>query len=84
MEAMQAAQARHQLAAGPQVEVIGVSQHQRGAQFIQVARRHRLDRGLCADRRKDRGREVAVWRSQQARSRASGGGEYGKFKHDIL
>ena len=43
-----------------QVQVIGVGQHQAGAQFMQLRRRDRLDGGLGAHRCKHRGQQVAV------------------------
>ena len=59
-ELVQPAHIAHQLVAGAQVEVIGVAEHQRGAQLSQLRRRERLDGGLRADRRKDRREQVAV------------------------
>ena len=45
---------RDQLVAGPQMQVIGVAEDDAGADFVEVARRHRLHRALRADRHEDR------------------------------
>jgi hypothetical protein len=61
-EAVQPAEPRDALMAGPQGEVVGVGQDDLDAGFVQVAGRQRLDRGLGADRHEDRGLHVPVRR----------------------
>ena len=59
-EFVQAAHLRHQLIAGAQVKMIGVAQHERGVDILEMLGRERLDRCLRAHRCEDRREEVAV------------------------
>ena len=59
-EGVHAAEIAHQVGAGPQIEVKGVGQHQRGAELAQIARGERLDGGLGAHRREHRGEQCSV------------------------
>ena len=59
-ELMQATHVAHQLVAGTQVEVVGVAQHQRGVDILELFGREGLDRRLRANRRKDRREEISV------------------------
>ena len=82
-EAVQAAEIGDQVCAGPQIEVIGVGQHQRRADLVQVARGERLHRGLRADRREDGRLDRAVGRLERPAARRAGGvvGEKGEVEH---
>ena len=59
-ELVQAAHVPDEFIAGTQVEVIGVGQHQRGIDALEVLGREGLDGGLGANRCEDRGEQVAV------------------------
>ncbi len=83
-EGVQAAQSRHQLVAGTQVEVVGVGQHQRSAQFVQLGGGERLDRGLRAHRRKDRRFEVTMGCMEDPRAGAALAGKDFIFKHGLI
>ena len=61
--------------------MIGVGEHERGAQFLDLGRRERLDRCLRADGRKDRREEVAVRCGENPRAGAVVAGCDGKFEH---
>ena len=75
---MQAAHVAHEFVAGAQVEMIGVTQHERGVDLFEMFGRERLDGGLRADRCEDRREQVAVRRGEDSRAGAvvfSGDGE---------
>jgi hypothetical protein len=65
-EFMQAAHVTHEIIAGAQVEVIGIRQHQRRADLMQIARGDSLDRCLRADWGEHRGQQIAVRRMKYA------------------
>ena len=64
----------HQLDPGPQVEMIGVGQHDLGAEAAQRRRRDGLDGGLGADRHETRGEHLAVRGVQAAGAGPAAGG----------
>ena len=59
-ELMQAAHVANEFVAGTQVEMIGVAQHERGVDVLEVFGREGLDRCLRTHGREDRREEVAV------------------------
>ena len=61
--------------------MVGVGQHQRGTQFVQLGGGERLDGGLRADRRKDRRFQVAVRGVEETGTRAALGGQELVFEH---
>ena len=65
-EAVQAPQLRDQLRAGTNPQVVRVAEDDLGAQFLQFARRHGLDRGLGAHRHEYRRLHRAVRSPQYA------------------
>jgi len=77
-ELVQAAHVAHEFVAGTQVEMIGVTQHERGMDVFEMFGRERLDGGLRADRREDRREQIAMRRGEDSRAGAvvfSGDGE---------
>jgi hypothetical protein len=79
-EAVQPAQVADEFVAGAQVEVVGVGQHQRRPQLAQIARPHRLDRGLCADGGEDGGFQRAVGGVEAAEAGGAVGGVDGEVE----
>lgn len=67
---VQAAHVAHQFVAGTQVKVIGVAQHQRGVDLLEMFGGECFYGGLRADGRKDRCDEVAVRRGENPRAGA--------------
>ena len=63
---MQPAAPRDEVVARPQVEVIRVAEDDRRADVLEIARRHRLDRALRADRHEDRRLDRSVRGGQDA------------------
>jgi len=61
-EAVQSAVRRHELGSGPEVQVVGVGEHDTRAQLGEVARLHALHRGLGADGHEAGRLDVAVRR----------------------
>ena len=61
--------------AGAQPEVKGIAEADLGADFLEVARRHRLDRPVGADRHEDRRFDDAV---RQRQATAPSGAVVGK------
>jgi hypothetical protein len=59
-ERVQAAELGDQLGAGPEVQVVAVSEHDRRAQLAQLVRVDALDRRLRADGHEGGSRHVAV------------------------
>jgi hypothetical protein len=80
-ELMQAAHIADEFIAGTQIEMIGVAQHQRGVDILEVFGRERFDRGLRADRCEDRREQVAVRRGEDSRAGTLVFGRDGEFKH---
>ncbi len=78
---VQAAHVADEFVAGTQVEMIGVAQHQRGVDILEMFGRERLDRGLRADRREDRREQVTVRRGEDSRAGALVFGGDLEFKH---
>lgn len=78
---MQTTQLRDHIVAGAQVKVVCVGEHERGAQFLDLGRRERLDRCLRADRRKDRCEQIAVRGGKDACTGTVVAGCDGKVKH---
>ncbi len=74
-ETVQPAQFGDEFVARAQVEVVGIRQHQGGAQFAQLGRCDALDRALRADRGEDGCEDVAVGCMQDAGARLAVGGE---------
>ena len=72
-EPVQAAAARDQIVAGPQVQVIGVAQQDLGARSFDIAVRDAFDGALRADRHERRRVDVAVSRRHDAAARAAVG-----------
>ena len=70
-EPVQAAAARDQVVAGPQIEMIGVAEQDLGAEPLEIAVRDALDRALRADGHERRRLDLAVRRRQHAGARAS-------------
>ena len=60
-ELVQAAHVAYQLVAGTQIEMIGVAQHERGVDVLEVFRRESLDRRLRTHGCKDWREQVTVW-----------------------
>ena len=73
-EAVQAAEPRDALGAGPQHQVVGVAEHDAGAGGAHRVRGHRLHRAGGADRHEGRRRHVAVRGVQHAGARGAVGG----------
>ena len=69
-ELVQAAHVAHEFVAGTQVEMIGVAQHERGVDVLEMLRCEGFYSGLRADGREDRREEVAVRRGENPRARA--------------
>jgi hypothetical protein len=63
---VQATHVSHEFVAGTQVEVIGVAQHERGVDVLEMFGCERLDRRLRANRREDRCEQVAVRSGENA------------------
>ena len=82
-ELVQAAHVTHEFIAGTQVEMIGVAQHERGVDVLEMFGREGLDRRLRANRREDRCDEVAVRGGEDARAGAVVCGGDSEFKHGI-
>jgi hypothetical protein len=82
-EAVQPAQLGYQVVAGTQVEVVGVGEHQRGAQVSHLHRGERLDRRLRTDRREDRCLQYAVQRCEGASAGAVILGRYSEIEHQV-
>ena len=80
-EMMQAAHVADEFIAGTQVEMIGVAQHQRGVDILELFGRERLDRGLRADRREDRREQVAMRRGEDSGAGSIVFGGDGEIKH---
>ena len=80
-EAMQTTQPGTHIVAGAQVEMIGVGEHKRGAQILDLGGRERLDRCLRANGREDRREEVAVRGGEDPRAGTVVAGCDGKFEH---
>lgn len=80
-ELVQATQVTDEFIAGTQIEMIGVAQHERGVDVLEMFGRERFDRGLRADRRKDRREQVAVRRGEDTGAGALVFGGDGEFKH---
>ena len=59
-ELVQAAHVAHKFVAGTQVEMIGVAQHERGVDILEMFGRESLDCCLRANGREDRREEVAM------------------------
>src|SRR5690349_8926704 len=57
---MQTAQPGNYIVAGTQVEVIGIGEHKRGAQVLDLGGGERLDRRLCSNGSKNRRKKIAV------------------------
>ncbi len=70
-EFMQAARFLHELVSGPKIKVIRIAEYDVCFYVQQIARGHRLDGRLRADRHEDRRFDVAVRRMQHAISRAA-------------
>ena len=70
-ERVQAAELLDQLVAGPEMEVVRVSEHDRGTERSHLVRVERLDRAFRTDRHERRRRDVAVGRTQDACPRRS-------------
>ena len=81
-EPMQTTQPSNHIVAGAQVEVIGVGEHKRGAQFLDLDRGERLDRCLRANGSKDWREKVAMRRSEDSRAGTVVAGCDGEFKHE--
>ncbi len=69
-EVVQAAHVADEFVAGTQVEMIGVAQHERGIDILEVFGRESLDRRLRANGCEDRREEVAVRSGENARAGA--------------
>lgn len=78
---MQAAHIADEFVAWTQVEMIGVAQHQRGIDVLELFGRERLDGGLRADRREDRREQVAVRCGEDSRAGTLVFGGNGEGKH---
>jgi len=65
-EPVQTTQPSHYIIARTQVQMIRVREYERGAQFLELGRRERLDRCLRADGREDWCKQVAVGSSENA------------------
>ncbi len=61
--------------------MIGVTQHERGIDILEMFGRERLDGCLRANGREDRCEQVAVWRSEDTRAGAIVFGCDGKLEH---
>ena len=81
-EPMQPTQPGHHIVAGAQIEVISVGKHQRGAQFLDLRGRERLDRRLRTNRRKDGCEQVAVRSGEDARAGAVIFGGDSELEHE--
>ncbi len=81
---VQPAKALNQLVARPQIEMIGVGQHQLCAAFMEVARLQGLDVGLGAHRGKGRHRNGAVGRVKGAQPRQAVGLVQFKSKRHVV
>ena len=53
-EAMQPLMRRDDFEARPQIEMKGIAEHDFGADWLEILRRHRLDRAVSADRHERR------------------------------
>ena len=81
-ELVQAAQVAHEFIAGAQIKMIGVAQHERSVDVLEMFRRESLDRRLRANRRKDRREEVAVRSGEYPRAGAVVFGGDLEVKHE--
>ena len=70
---VQAPHLGHEVGAGAHGEVVGVGEHDLGAERLERGGREPLDRGLGAHGHEDGGRDVAVRGVQDARARVSAG-----------
>ena len=61
--------------------MIGVAQHKRCVDTLEMFGRERFDGGLRANRSEDRGEEIAVRRGERPRASASVAGGEGEIKH---
>lgn len=59
-ELVQAAHVAHEFVAGTQIKMIGVAQHERGVDVLEMLGRECLDSRLRANGREDRREEVAM------------------------
>ena len=59
-ELMQTAHITDEFIAGPQIEVVGIAQDERGLNVFEMLGREGFDRGLGTDRRKYRGRNITM------------------------
>ena len=79
---MQAADVAHKLVTGTQVEMVGIAQHERGVDLLEMVGREHFDRCLRADRREDRREELAVRRGEYTCAGAVIPGSDLEFEHD--
>jgi hypothetical protein len=68
-EAVEAAKPGNQIVAGPQVQMVGVGEHDLRPGIQEVTMRHRLDRGARADGHERRRFYRAMRRAQDPRAR---------------
>lgn len=80
-ETVQSAHFSHEVVAGAEVEMIGVAQHERGVDVLEMFGREGFDGGLCADRREDGREQVAVRGGERPRAGASIAGGEGEIEH---
>lgn len=80
-ETVQAAHRAHELGPRPQVKVVRIAQHKRGVDICELFRCQSLDRRLCANRREDRRKQVAVRCSEDAGTSAVISGCQLEVKH---
>jgi hypothetical protein len=74
-ELVQSAHFGHQIGAGAQVEMIGIREHQAGADFLQLGGGHRFNGCLGTHRREDGRGNVAMWGVKYAGAGISVAGE---------
>jgi hypothetical protein len=79
-ELVQPAHFGHQIGARPQVQVVGVREHQAGTDFLELGRRYGLDGGLRAHRRENGRGNIAVRRVKNAGAGAAVAGEQIKLE----
>lgn len=81
-EFVQAAHVAHEFVTRTQVKMIGVAQHERGIDVLEVFGREGLDRRLRANGREDRREEVAMRCGEDARAGAVVFGCDGELEHE--
>src|SRR6185295_4230817 len=83
-EAMQAATARDQIVAGPEVQMVGVAEEDLGAQRLEIAMRDPLHRALRADRHERRRLDGTVRGRHYTATRAPFGMRDAKIERHVL